>query len=287
VDKNSHIYSDLIEKLIQVIGQQDISGSLFLAGGKSYLYEKAYSLLAKREKARLHHAISVVFARVQEAQELQGDVPYWDRVWTGSSAGNALCKEYETTDLGGKLRSALEPHPLEDIQYAKLCHLEAANDVIEADAHVKKTVDGQFKFKVVSVAPREDPTVIWSNLIYVRSDSRVENQKENDTSVLSGMEKKRRRRQRKRRIKEQKSQWELIASVDFSQHGSALPGHWHLNRTSGGDLVPHLSLECGQDKNNREVWHGNENCCPLWWHFIPIDMSYKEKPQQISCKIEN
>jgi len=291
-EKPNQKCAHLIEKLIHVIKQQDITGGLLLAGGKSYLGEKASSVLCKREKARLHHALAFIFSIVEEAKELQGVVPYWQRLWMSSAAGNALYAEYEGTDQGAKLRLALKPCPLADIRYTKICHLEAANDVLEADLNVDKMilpVGIACRFLVVSVAPREDPTVVWSNLIYVRNDLHVDgvaNGSDDFTSATAGATKRQRKRGKRKALKH-RLRWELIASVDFSQHGSALPGHWHLNRTSNGDLVPHLSLGIGdEDSHQREVWHGHEDGCPLWWQFIPNGMVYKEKPRRLLLSLD-
>eukprot|EP00957_Ditylum_brightwellii_P178629 13606066-Ditylum_brightwellii.AAC.1 len=53
-----------------------------------------------------------------------------------------------------------------------------------------------------------------------------------------------------------------------------------------GDLLPHMSIrfdteENGGGSSSNEVWHGREDCCPLWWHFIPEGMNYKKMPSRL------
>ena len=67
--------------------------------------------------------------------------------------------------------------------------------------------------------------------------------------------------------------WKLLVSVDFEHHGSAPPGHWHVNVTPGGDPMPHW----GPSKEHA-VFHGDPRNCPLWWLLIPQHCAYKQCP---------
>lgn len=91
--------------------------------------------------------------------------------------------------------------------------------------------------------------------------------------------------------------WELLASVDFKQHGAAPPGHWHLNRTSGGGVLAHSHVSAiartqtkGDPKRTEwgkgEVWHGTPESCPLWWLFIPRGMRYASMPKRIRALLD-
>jgi len=74
-------------------------------------------------------------------------------------------------------------------------------------------------------------------------------------------------------VREEES-WFLIASVDFCQHGSAAPGHWHVNRTPTGDRIEHWGP-------HGDVYHGSCWCCPLWWLVIPAGLEYHERPERL------
>ena len=69
------------------------------------------------------------------------------------------------------------------------------------------------------------------------------------------------------------AEWRPLVSVDFESHGSAPPGHWHLNQTPEGDMMPHW----GPGKGNK-VFHGDPRHCPLWWQLIPKGCIYKQTP---------
>eukprot|EP00591_Stephanopyxis_turris_P007715 CAMPEP_0195519144 /NCGR_PEP_ID=MMETSP0794_2-20130614/14455_1 /TAXON_ID=515487 /ORGANISM="Stephanopyxis turris, Strain CCMP 815" /LENGTH=424 /DNA_ID=CAMNT_0040648253 /DNA_START=67 /DNA_END=1341 /DNA_ORIENTATION=+ len=314
---------ELVSKLLVLMEEENMNGDLLLAGGKSYLAEKASVVLSgKSDLMRLKHATSMIFDAVTEAIELRGSVSYWDRIWMKSAAGQALCDEFEATAycddkfaknkdgrVGERLRLALEPRPLESILHETIRHVENASNVVEADSYVSKkasssTCNPSHFFKVVSIAPRNDPDVVWCNLIYVRTDvasvvQRDENRdsifsselmidKTNEGSAKVNSRKQRRKHKQNKAASGRKKWWELLASVDFAQHGSAPPGHWHLNRNSCGDVLPHLSLSLKHDDNEdrgkgseRQVWHGEEDCCPLWWQFIPNGMVYKREPERL------
>uniref|UniRef100_A0A6U3UCD6 Uncharacterized protein n=1 Tax=Ditylum brightwellii TaxID=49249 RepID=A0A6U3UCD6_9STRA len=308
----------VVEKLLRVMDQEDMNGSLLIAGGKTYLSEVAsFAISSKSEQCRLPHAVALIFDAVDEALKLQGSVPYWERLRRESQVSEALCDEFESkaavtmgeefAGIGTRLHLALEPHPLDRICTSLLNSVEMA-EVIEADSRVCKRAAsaGQCLFKVVSVAPYDEPDVVWCNLIYVRTDADhagivVDNKFSKDrrdcdvaapdspTMTTTGgspcaMSKRKLRRRKKREGSVRR--WELLASVDFAQHGSALPGHWHLNRNMCGDLLPHMSIrfdteENGGGSSSNEVWHGREDCCPLWWHFIPEGMNYKKMPSRL------
>jgi hypothetical protein len=71
--------------------------------------------------------------------------------------------------------------------------------------------------------------------------------------------------------------WWLVASVDFQNHGiGAPPGHWHLNRTPDGELIPHF-FAMGPDGKG-DVFHGHPTSIPLWWLLIPTDKTYAACP---------
>ena len=57
-------------------------------------------------------------------------------------------------------------------------------------------------------------------------------------------------------------EWSLLASVDFEAHGSARPGHWHVNRAPLGEPVPHWGPK-------GSVLHGEPESAPLFWMLIP------------------
>jgi hypothetical protein len=286
----------LVQRVLRLMEEEDIGGELLLAGGKSYLIEKTSLVgMSKADRMRLPHVAGLIFSAAREAEELHGTTSYWNRLAKSSAMGQALCEEYEKTgSIGTLLRLAMEPHPLDVIHFSSICHLEAANDVVEADEYVCKSVGSAASpclFKVVSVAPREDPSIVWSNLIYARSDLDHPAQGNGDDSAINSKTSEetsptsRRQRRKDRHGRRQPPHWELLASVDFAQHGSALPGHWHLNTTSCGDVLPHLQIS-EEEGGGRETWHGVEDSCPLWWHFIPSGMSHKNTPHRLKTLFE-
>eukprot|EP00565_Helicotheca_tamesis_P000347 CAMPEP_0185740062 /NCGR_PEP_ID=MMETSP1171-20130828/36868_1 /TAXON_ID=374046 /ORGANISM="Helicotheca tamensis, Strain CCMP826" /LENGTH=362 /DNA_ID=CAMNT_0028411801 /DNA_START=143 /DNA_END=1231 /DNA_ORIENTATION=- len=300
----------VVEKLLRVMDQEDMNGALLIAGGKTYLAEcSSFSISNKAEQCRLTHALALVFDAVDEALKLQGSVPYWERLRRESRVGEALCDEFDSRSavvgddfagIGSRLHLALKPHPLKLICLSRLSNVETA-EVIEADSCVCKraTSAGQKLFKVVSVAPRDEPDVVWCNLIYVRTDAdhapgvsingadeHTNGTVAHDAQTTPCALSKRQLRQRKKREGSAR-RWELLASVDFSQHGSAMPGHWHLNRNMCGDLLPHMSIRFDEESGEQCTWHGREDCCPLWWHFIPEGMAYKNMPDRIRTYYES
>uniref|UniRef100_A0A7S4NC56 Uncharacterized protein n=1 Tax=Odontella aurita TaxID=265563 RepID=A0A7S4NC56_9STRA len=273
----------LVRKLLIIIEEEGIDGHLLLAGGNEYLMEKAgLAIRNKSDCQRLPHAVAFIFGAVQVAVERAGKPhPYWDRMWEESETGRAVCEEYGAA-AGAGLRLALEPHPLSDIHFAALHTREKPNVILADDVVFKHDVSAfDCLFKVVSVTPRDDPCVVWSNLIYVHSDLGVV--KDENASLPDTASRAQRRRLTKHKrsaTKDTSGHWVLTASVDFAPHGSAPPGHWHLNRTTCGDILPHLRLSLGQGEK-RNVWHGGEDCCPLWWHFVPEGMVHKNVPPRL------
>ena len=282
-------YNDVLQKIQRVLCEEEIDGTLLLAGGKNYLMEKSSLVVTKKaDRMRLDRAVSLIFASIQKAKELTGYVSYWDRLETESAGGKSVHQEFSQNDgtrLGDLLRFAMTPQPLARIEYSASNHLDSASNVTDADQYVSKLVNASdsHMFKVVSIAPRESSSTVWSNLIYVRSDA--EESKTGSSSLQAASEHLLSRKQ-KRAIKRKKvpgSLWVLIASVDFAQHGSAKPGHWHLNTSFSGDredLSPHMQVSVSE--TSRETWHGSEDGCPLWWNFIPAGMTYKMEPHRIS-----
>ena len=293
-------YQSVVQKVLKLMEEESIGGELLLAAGKSHLVEKASMVgMSKADRMRLPHVATLIYSTILEADKQTTSASYWSRLETSGQMGQVLCEEYEKSGCptGALLCRAMEPHSLDMIQFSCICHLEAAKNVMGADEYVCKHVDpsSPFLYKVVSLAPRDDPTTVWSNLIYARSDLLRQSLPAMQTKTNYGSagtcSRKQRRKERQTNSKRHSRQtcrpsWELLASVDFSQHGSAAPGHWHLNKTSSGDLVPHLGLS-ETEGDRRETWHGAEDGCPLWWHFIPSCMVHKTIPRRLLYLLED
>lgn len=255
---------EFMHKLLSVLDKANMDGGLLVAGGHEYLKELAISRMALQKSqghSFLMKCIRMIFHKVEEAQALEGRVSYWSRL-QATEMGEALCKEYADNAIGKLLQQALEPQPLRSLLYTKL--VLKTTTVLEADLYVSKRVlpsHRHKKFKLVGLALEADKHTVVSTLVYGRSGA---------------------------------NQWELLASVDFKQHGVAPPGHWHLNRTSRGGIMPHsnvsvqVKVKVGlKAKPSRtqwgkgEVWHGAPDSCPLWWLFLPRGMRYASETKRI------
>lgn len=127
--------------------------------------------------------------------------------------------------------------PQEAIRYTYMCCDDLDVPVVDGFVKSRRQPGSQYLFKVVSVADVKWPTVIRKNFIYGVDDG---------------------------------DRWTLVASVDLQQHGSAAPGHWHLNRTPHGDIIPHYH---GEGKSEG-TFHGTADSCPIWWHLVPRGMTH-------------
>jgi len=248
----------LLHKMISTIESANMDGSLLVAGGPDYLKELVMPRVSKSEKLSVFRCVQIIFGVVKKVQEQEGRVSYWERL-EATAMGEALCKEYQHNQIGKLLQQALEPQPLRALLYTTLV-LNTVT-VVEADTYVSKRVlrdHRQKKFKLVCLALESNENEVVSTLVYGRA-----------------------------------RQWELLASVDFKQHGAAPPGHWHLNRTSSGGVVPHshvsvqVTVQRKHKKHPRtqwgkaEVWHGTPESCPLWWLFLPRGTRYASTPKRI------
>lgn len=87
---------------------------------------------------------------------------------------------------------------------------------------------------------------------------------------------------------------ELVASVDFMTHGSALPGHWHINRPPPQEATESKNVSTNNISKKKKflasldviehwgpkgsVFHGNPYKCPWWWLVVPEGVGYVETP---------
>ena len=152
----------------------------------------------------------------------------------GDAAAQALVVDYpRSSAIGSALRIALSPLPPSQVRSVCLDWVQNAS-VHYCDKQVCKVCyRSAQRFKRVSVCVQEDATLVRSNMIYWQ-----------DRRGVGGAQGEKGRARGSKR-----ATWRLLASVDFAQHGTATPGHWHLNCTAAGTILNH----CGP---NGETWHG-------------------------------
>eukprot|EP00301_Raphidiophrys_heterophryoidea_P008971 c13268_g1_i1.p1 GENE.c13268_g1_i1~~c13268_g1_i1.p1 ORF type:complete len:307 (-),score=76.11 c13268_g1_i1:28-948(-) len=236
----------LLIKIAGVIEAQNIDGGLLIAGGSSYLKDSMEPVLSKREHPMLPKQIANVFREIAALGVKKAD-DYWDRISHSNSPANiSFYHEFQNSAVGSMVQLALQPQPLEALRYTALDWLPRM-DVQFADKQVEKfSHNPRELFKIVSVSLDTDPDIVRTNMIYGKDQSR---------------------------------KWALLASIDFARHGSALPGHWHVNRTPDGSMVEHWSIR-------GEVWHGEEEMCPLWWMMVPETKTHFMCPDRLVLKMK-
>lgn len=231
----------LINKIAGVISSEDMDGGLLLAADDRYLADHVLGIVGKRERPCVAKNCSAVLMRLRDLDNLPRG-GYWERLERGSDEETRLCRQYRDSVIGEFLRSALTPLPREAIMYSVVDWLEEGS-VQEANEHVtKRSGHLSQQFKVVSVSLAVDSDTVRSNLVYAKGDS---------------------------------GWWNLLASVDFARHGSAEPGHWHLNRSPNEQTIEHYAFK-------GEVWHGSPENCPLWWMLIPAGKQYHMTPDRVA-----
>jgi hypothetical protein len=224
------------ERIARIVEEESITGALLEAGGPGFLGERIAPVLRRWSTSQVKiKAAKIVRALREECALRAGTVSsYWER-------NPAVAAIYGACDLTETLRDALAPQPRSAVRF---CHLRglATLDVDEVDSEVMSACDpgSAERFKIVCASLASSPTVINHNFLYARNAD---------------------------------DSWVLVLSIDFMQHGSAAPGHWHLNRAPLGELLPHWGPRY-------EVVHGDPRACPLWWHLIPEGTTYKATPRR-------
>jgi len=166
---------------------------------------------------------------------------YWEIHQEGSENEQKMINQFKLSEVRHDLRKVLMVYPREEIRYTCLENALKA-DVRYINKMVSKMSDSSMeKFKVVSVPDCDNKEIVQKNFIY---------------------------------YKKKDGQWRLITSVDFDQHGSAPPGHWHLNRSPDGSIMEHWGASLSG------IFHGNPKKCPFWWLLIPEGKRYKKKPDR-------
>eukprot|EP00299_Pterocystis_sp_00344_P008816 c3491_g1_i1.p1 GENE.c3491_g1_i1~~c3491_g1_i1.p1 ORF type:complete len:319 (+),score=73.04 c3491_g1_i1:75-959(+) len=229
----------VILKLAKVIKCENMDGKLLMAAGSEYLCDYAMGIVGKRDRHSLIVICNSIIAYLKSRDEVSG--AYWDRLLNGTNEEVRLCKQFEKTVVGEHLKLALIPQPLSTLRYCILdwmtdLSVQVANDHVEKFSH-----DPAEQFKIVSVSTESDPMVIRFNLIYTKGAT---------------------------------GSWTVLASVDFAQHGSAPPGHWHLNRNTHSQIIEHHAIQ-------GDVWHGSPDTCPIWWLLIPQGRKYHLIPERV------
>lgn len=226
------------DKVARIIVTNNFDGSLCLAGGLPMLVERLGGL----SRADLD-ASKVICRRLIESLQ-KGDVDassYFDLLDTQSDA--IMLQSFRRTPVEPLLRKALRPvqprYIVHDPKEKESRNGWGRSGVKDMDMDLQQlwgTEPASESFRVASIL---DNGVVRQNMIYVREQS-----------------------------------WFLLASVDFCQHGSAPPGHWHLNRTPTGERVEHWGP-------HGDVYHGSCWSCPLWWLVIPAGMDYRARPERL------
>ena len=226
---------------------KDVDGALLLAAKADVVVETTTGVL-KWEKSlmkREGNLISKTLAEKQAAAKACEGESYFAR-----SRQLAAYYKCSPAHIREAMETALTPVPrgalAEAVRFTTVCTRDSSDgccavDAVNEDVSKRNTTGGSGVaplFKVVSVTTPDDPREVWHNMIYFSREG----------------------------------WWVLLASVDFATHGSAQPGHWHLNRAPLGEFVPHWG------RRGDGTFHGEPDSCPVWWQLIPEGFTYKHTP---------
>jgi len=205
-----------------------IDGALLLAGGEVMLVEKAEGFIREPPQL-LKTCAAIIFKALRAIHKLQHfpDDGYWDST-------SLLAREYGDVGIGIMLQDALMLWPREAIRFTFMLCDNLDVPVVDGFVKSQRQHGSQYLFKVVSVADVKAPRVVRKNFVYGVDDA---------------------------------GKWCLLTSVDLQHHGSAPPGHWHINRSPHGDVIPHYHGIGGKQEG---TFHGDPASCPIWWHLIPV-----------------
>jgi len=226
----------MMDAITNTIEAENLTGELFLSYPRDFLVSKVLKAHRIKEGSLKSFLNEILKILNEKNEEVAGT--YIERLERHSRLCHMVVAEWRGSALGGYFQQTLKVHPRHAIRY---CVVERISrfDVPKMDKNVTKacSVTNSEMFKVVSFTGEEKPNVVSKNVIYVKN--------------------------------REKRAWEVIASVDFAQHGQGNPsGHWHLNRTPDGDIMAHWGLSISK------IFHGAVDCCPFWWHLIPEGYSY-------------
>mmetsp|Transcript_15466 Transcript_15466/g.31786 ORF Transcript_15466/g.31786 Transcript_15466/m.31786 type:complete len:339 (-) Transcript_15466:111-1127(-) len=269
----------LYEGFSRALEEAGVDGALLEAAGADIILEAASATTISRRypsfslKIHASHIHKCAVAEgLKESEEAIAASPA-DYYWRASSA---ITREYEGCPFESLFREALTPQPRHAILYTSVCsHSKDALDVTAAADEVSPycDTDSHFRIKILT-------TLIPSPVLAINEKKK----KRGNGAGTCGSQNEQRMVAKHNLIfaRTDDNEWWLLASVDFEQHGSAPPGHWHMNRAPLGEVIPHWGPR-------GEVFHGGPGSCPLFWFLIPEGTSYSSIPRrsQIHCLLES
>eukprot|EP00808_Paulinella_micropora_P031321 g22053.t1 len=272
----------LLSKIAKMLRDEDVSGALLLAAGPSLIVEKSMSLKLHKQQSVLKVTANKIFKKLEELQETskRGDLQsYWQLL---QIEGNKEEQELITTfpdraAMNDALFHALSPQPRSRVTYGhvqqdskldvnSVCKVVRRRFTPVVGSSLKSASNGdqkkqkggkkagrlkkgertpaeEWRFLVVSASTDAAPELVAKNFIFYVHTT------------------------------EATPEWQPLCSVDFVRHGTAPPGHWHLNRTSDGDVMQHWG-------DGGSVFHGRPEMCPVWWLLIPDGTEYLNVPKR-------